>query len=251
MAELKKLVDYLDSLYQPKAFDDLLMNGLLIEGRNSVKKIAVVVDASMEAFELARKRGCQLVIAHHGFITKDKPIRGIWKKRLKYLIDNNMSLYVIHFPLDYHQEMNHNGELARMFKAKPISPLFKDGNREFGVVAEFDEHKKREDFMVEVEQKLDTPCHLLAFGKKSVKRVGISCGSAPRDLTDIEHHDLDLLFTGEPKHSNHHDALEMKLNVLYAGHYATEKPGMWLLQKHIEKRFKDIKTFFLDIPTSV
>ena len=60
---------------------------------------------------------------------------------------------------------------------------------------------------------------------------------------------LDCLVTGEGKHEEHHVALEGKLNVVYAGHYATETVGVKAVGEELEREF-GVKTVFVDVPTA-
>jgi putative NIF3 family GTP cyclohydrolase 1 type 2 len=40
------------------------------------------------------------------------------------------------------------------------------------------------------------------------------------------------------------------MNVIFAGHYATETTGIKALQKIIEEKF-DVETFFINVPTNL
>jgi putative NIF3 family GTP cyclohydrolase 1 type 2 len=61
---------------------------------------------------------------------------------------------------------------------------------------------------------------------------------------------LDAYITGETSHASFHQASERGLNVLFAGHYATETLGVKALARHLKDRFA-LDTVFLHIPTGV
>jgi putative NIF3 family GTP cyclohydrolase 1 type 2 len=61
---------------------------------------------------------------------------------------------------------------------------------------------------------------------------------------------LDAYVTGETSHTFFHQAVERELNVLFAGHYATETLGVKALGRHVEEHF-GLDTVFLDIPTGM
>jgi putative NIF3 family GTP cyclohydrolase 1 type 2 len=61
---------------------------------------------------------------------------------------------------------------------------------------------------------------------------------------------LDAYITGETSHAFFHQAAERGLNVLFAGHYATETLGVKALARHLEDRFA-LDTVFLHFPTGV
>jgi putative NIF3 family GTP cyclohydrolase 1 type 2 len=59
---------------------------------------------------------------------------------------------------------------------------------------------------------------------------------------------VDTLITGEGSHPNYNEAMEFNVNVIYAGHYATETWGVNALGRHLEKRF-GLSWEFIDAPT--
>ncbi len=61
---------------------------------------------------------------------------------------------------------------------------------------------------------------------------------------------VDTFVTGEGSHHTHFDAEELGVNVIYAGHYATETVGVKALAAHLEERF-DLSWEFLDHPTGL
>jgi len=56
--------------------------------------------------------------------------------------------------------------------------------------------------------------------------------------------------TGEGAHHTYFEAEERGLNVLYAGHYATETLGVTALAAHLAERF-ELETFFIEHPTGL
>ena len=69
------------------------------------------------------------------------------------------------------------------------------------------------------------------------KRIAVVSGGAAEELEEAIGKEVDCYITGEPSHINYHPALEAKINVIYAGHYYTEKPGVQALGKAITDRF--------------
>ena len=61
---------------------------------------------------------------------------------------------------------------------------------------------------------------------------------------------LDTYITGEGPHHTYFDAMEWGLNVIYAGHYATETLGVQALASHLGRRF-DLEWEFHDHPTGL
>ena len=61
---------------------------------------------------------------------------------------------------------------------------------------------------------------------------------------------LDTYLTGEGAHHTYFDAEEWGLNVIYAGHYATETVGVKALAEHLERQF-GLPWEFVDHPTGL
>src|SRR5690554_8228796 len=90
---LTGIIDYLDSELKTAQIKDYSCNGLQVQGSNTVKKAALVVDACMEAYRIAVKNECQLIVAHHGIIWNGlKSVTGSVYNHIRYLIQNNLNL---------------------------------------------------------------------------------------------------------------------------------------------------------------
>jgi putative NIF3 family GTP cyclohydrolase 1 type 2 len=105
----------------------------------------------------------------------------------------------------------------------------------------------RNDLVHTICEALTTECMVFPFGKELIQRVAIVSGGAAKELSEAIEKDVDCYITGEPIHENYHSAIEAGINVIYAGHYHTEKSGVQALGKLLEKEF-NLETVFLDIP---
>ncbi|MFH1761646.1 MAG: Nif3-like dinuclear metal center hexameric protein, partial [bacterium] len=83
---------------------DYLPKGLLVEGTQNVSKIITGVSSSVDLFKAAVKAQAQMVIVHHGIFWKNESpvLKGSLKKRVKILLENNITLLGYHLPLDCH-----------------------------------------------------------------------------------------------------------------------------------------------------
>ncbi len=61
---------------------------------------------------------------------------------------------------------------------------------------------------------------------------------------------VDTFITGEGQHHTYFDAEEWGLNVIFAGHYATETVGVKALGAHLSAQF-DLPWDFIDHPTGM
>jgi dinuclear metal center YbgI/SA1388 family protein len=245
------LLSYLDTILKTSQIKDYSCNGLQVQGCDTIYKVALVVDASLEAYKKAVKSNCQCVIAHHGIIWDGiKSISGAAYMHIKYLLDNNLNLYASHLPLDLHPQLGNNAGLVSMLKLKNIRTFGMYKGIEIGFEGEFTKTMQMDSIVEQLCEKLDTECTVLPFGKKEIKSVAIVSGGAGSELTEAIEKGVDCYITGEPVHQNYHAALEAGINVIYAGHYHTEKPGVQALGKSITAKF-GIEAEFIDIPTTV
>jgi putative NIF3 family GTP cyclohydrolase 1 type 2 len=94
------------------------------------------------------------------------------------------------------------------------------------------------------------PIRVLDHGPDEIQTVGCVSGGAASMMDQAAAEGLGAYITGETSHALFHQAAERGLNVLFAGHYATETLGVKALARHLEDRFA-LDTVFLHIPTGV
>jgi len=68
--QLFKLRDYIGSLLEVNRFRDYCPNGLQVEGRAEVQKLATAVTASQAVLEAAVNWGADALLVHHGYFGK-------------------------------------------------------------------------------------------------------------------------------------------------------------------------------------
>ena len=246
---LNRLTRYLNGyLSVPDIYDDSL-NGLQIEGSYRISKAAFAVDACQASFRATARAGAEILIVHHGlFWGKPEPITGILKKRIATLFENGISLYAVHLPLDCHPEVGNNVQLAGLFDLAVRGKFAGYKGIEIGVLAEPPEPLDRAKLLQMIERKLNTPADLLPFGPGLIQRIGIVSGGGDFAVAEAGQCGCDTLITGETSHQVYHVAEERKINVIFAGHYATETVGLKALAAHISNRFS-IECRFLAAPT--
>ena len=83
------------------------------------------------------------------------------------------------------------------------------------------------------------------------KRIAVVSGSVGESvLQQAAECGVELLVTGEIGHQHYHVARELGLNVIAAGHYATETFGPKAVMAEVAKRF-DVEVDFADFPTGM
>src|ERR671925_643296 len=102
---LAQIIRHCDELLRTKEIKDYdnAINGLQVENRGSVTRIAAAVDASLATVKLAIAAKADLLIVHHGlFWSPSHPWTGPKYQLLRLLLENNLAVYSSHLRLDMH-----------------------------------------------------------------------------------------------------------------------------------------------------
>src|SRR3954462_308892 len=73
MTSLHTIVEDLDSILDPAAYDDYGPNGLQVPGRETVETVVTGVSAHVELFARARDAEADLLLVHHGLFCPGPP----------------------------------------------------------------------------------------------------------------------------------------------------------------------------------
>lgn len=97
---------YLNNLLETARFKDYCPNGLQVEGRRKINKLATGVTASVAFLEAALDWGADAVLVHHGYFWRNEApqITGRKYARLKLLLANDLNMFAYHLPLDDHPD---------------------------------------------------------------------------------------------------------------------------------------------------
>jgi dinuclear metal center YbgI/SA1388 family protein len=244
------LVNYLDEYLHTKDIRDIALNGLQVEGSDEVIKIAAAVDASLETFEKAAAMGAQMLIAHHGlYFGSIVPVTGIHYRRIKTLIDNGISLYASHLPLDLHPECGNNAVLARLFGLTDIVPFGEYHGVTIGFGGTCVKKSTPAALADILSRATGSPCSVKENRPESYK-VAVVSGGGSFALDEAARGGYDTLITGEPDHITFHPAREYGINLVFGGHYGTETLGVKALCAHCAEKF-GLEWSFIDIPTGM
>jgi len=245
------LVEYLDRYLDIYAIGDACANGLEVDGAEQVGKIVFMVDASEEGFLRAVECSADMVIVHHGlFFGHLKKITGNLYKRIKILIDNNISLYAAHLPLDVHPVLGNNAQIAKLFSLKNLKTYSLGGYDDIMIVGELPSPLQWDDFLAKTDECFKTESRFVKFGPDKIKKVAVISGSGCEAVEMSAGLGADVFLTGESKLSAYHIARESGINVVFAGHYNTEVFGLQALMKHIGEKYH-MNVEFIDIPTDL
>ena len=85
---------------------------------------------------------------------------------------------------------------------------------------------------------------------EQVGELGLITGGAGSEVEAMAAEGIETFISGEGPHWSFPLAEELGLNVLYAGHYATETLGVRAVAKKLAARFS-LEEEFIDLPTGL
>lgn len=251
-ATLHDVVAFLDRFLRLDHVPDYgnALNGLQVQNAGSVSHVVAAVDAGQPSIDGAVSAGGSgLLLVHHGlFWDGNVPVTGRRYRRIKALLDSDVALYAAHLPLDVHPEIGNNIQLAKRL-GMDVEDWFGEyqgvplGVR--GALA-----IDRDTLINRLNDELGTEAKLLDGGPAACRHIGIITGGASDMIAEALAAGCDTFITGEGPHHTYFDALEWGVNVIYAGHYATEQLGVQALAGVVSDRF-DIPWAFHDHPTGL
>ena len=244
MIHLSEITNFLDQELKIAEIEDYSLNGLQVEGKKEINRIGFAVDASVESLLLAKEKDVDMLIVHHGiFWGKQEAICGPLYQKLKVLIENQISLYAAHLPLDIHPNLGNNAQLSKIILGSCGKQI-----GDYGYIAEVE--IELSEVIKRLEKRLDARCKVYPCGKENLKKVALSSGGGASMLSLAIKEGADLFITGEPRLSSYHLAKESGINLIFCGHYATETVGIKALMAEIQKRF-EVDCLFLDLPVDI
>lgn len=252
---LETLVRYLDDylrLGEEVADAPEALNGLQLGNSGEVSKLAAAVDMCEATARMAVEQRADCLLVHHGLFWGGlRPLVGPAYRRVAALIKGNVALYAAHLPLDRHPEVGNNCVLARLLGITVRGEFGSYHGAPIGFWGEYD--GTRDELSRSLATALGTAAaqpRLLPFGPERVQRVGVVTGAGGSLIPQAAAAGLDTYVTGEGQHWTFFDAEELHMNVIYAGHYATETVGVKALAAHVSQKF-DVPWVFLDHPTGL
>jgi dinuclear metal center YbgI/SA1388 family protein len=245
-----QLLEFLSKTLSPELFDDYAPNGLQVEGKTELKRLAFAVSATQSSLKAALAWKADGLIVHHGILWKHqgaRPVTGPWGERLRLCLKKDLNLMAYHLPLDAHQEVGNATALAKALKMTNLSPFGAYKKQTLGMKGELRRAVTAEEFKIILQQTLDHSVILASPDpKKKIKSIGIITGGANNEWSHALAEHLDAYITGEISEYNWHDAIEAGVHYFAGGHHATEKFGIQELMKKLKNTFPKLEVKFFD-----
>lgn len=215
--------------------------GLLVGDFDAgVEKIFVCLDVTEEVADMAVEFGADLIIAHHPLIFRsvknfrtDLPLG----RKLEILIKNDVAVFAAHTNLDS-AAGGVNDVLAQKIGLTEVKMF---GAEEFslGRIGKLAKPMSARDFAEHVKKALNAgSVRLVDAGNFEIERVGV-CGGAGADvIAKAKFYGAQAFVTGDVKYHEAQSAVENKIHVVDAGHFATEFPIVHALTERLANDFK-------------
>lgn len=242
MIKIDALVQYTQQLLQVAHFKDYCPNGLQIEGRPEIRKIVTGVTANMALLEAAYEANADLILVHHGYFWRheDARILGAKRKRIAFLLKNDLNLMAYHLPLDAHPQLGNNVQLSEKLGLNLNGFAGENNIIAYGKLSHT---VKLFEFAKHLELVLKRAPLIIGDPQKKLLNIAWCTGAAQNYIETAIELGVDLYISGEISEQTVHHAVENDIAYIAAGHHATERYGVQALGEHLAEKFNLIHTF--------
>lgn len=246
MAQLNDIIQWCDRTLQSHQFKDYAPNGLQIEGKQDIKKILCAVTASLDAIEAAIEQKADMLLVHHGYFWKGEayPITGMRGKRIKALIQHDISLVGYHLPLDAHTSLGNNVAIADLLELGNLEALDPTERFPIGNIGYLAQPMTADTFKSFVSERLGFNAIHLPADKTEIRKVGFCTGGAQDYIAKAALQDCDAYISGEVSERTFYEAKELDVHYYACGHHATERYGVQRLAQAIAEQFNIEYSYF-------
>ncbi|MBB5193069.1 dinuclear metal center YbgI/SA1388 family protein [Silvimonas terrae] len=243
------LEKYIEQYLSVSRFRDYCPNGVQVEGRETITRIATAVTASLAAIHLAIEAGADALLVHHGYFWKGEAqaIVRTKKARIAALLAADLNLFAYHLPLDAHPEVGNNATLGQLMGVT-AERFF--GDQDLGCIGNFPVPVTVGQLAARLESATGRVPLILGPSDRELRRIGWCTGGAQSFFHEAATLDIDCFVSGESSEFVTHLAAESGITYLAAGHHATERGGVRALGDHLAAQF-NLDVIHLEVPNPV
>lgn len=227
---IDKLQAYIDELLEVNNFKDASFNGLQVEGKQVINKVITASTASLASINFAIEQQADVLLVHHGLMWKgDNPcITGVYKKRLKALMDHDINLLAYHLPLDANKALGNNSYLCSVIDGVNTDYINSNDASSIAMTTHLKEVKSAQDLALTLAKALNCKVEIIN-NKDKLQDIAVCSGSGSFLLDNVKSFTYDALITGDVNEQTYHLAYENNITVLALGHASSEQDGIRLL----------------------
>lgn len=236
--------------WAPRELAESWDNVGLLCGREAqeVTRILVALDPFEDVCREAAERGAELIVTHHPLIfvaPQSVTDRDSVGRCILYLARHGISAINMHTNLDC-AVGGVNDVLARTLGLRGvhvIGPKKTDAQgRECGLLrAGTTEETTFAAFAAHVKSALSCSGIRYVDAGKPVRRVAVGGGSCASELPDVRDAGCDTFVTADCKYNQLWDAHDLGINLIDAGHFATENPVCAPLADYLRGKFPEVE----------
>ena len=241
MITVSEVAAFLAGKIPPELKEDYDNVGLLCGFPDrEVHRILLALDIDLETVAEAENVGAELIVAHHPVIFS--PLRrvlfdDVTGRRVIRLIQSGISAICMHTNLDRLQG-GVNTALARSVGTEMTEML------DMGCIARLPEKTDLGAFLSRIKASLGADDIRFYDAGRPAERIAMCGGAGGEVIYDAAGLGCDTVLTGEIKHHQWLDGRELGLNLIEAGHFATENVVLPVLRDMLAEGFPSLEIVF-------
>lgn len=247
MIDNLKLESYLNQLLDAASFQDYAPNGLQVEGRSSIKKIATAVTASAHVIASCIKLGIDALLVHHGYFWKgeDPALRGLKYQRIAALIKHDINLFAYHLPLDAYHEFGNNACIAKKLGIEVHEKRIWNHMQDILWLGTLPTQPSAQQLTATLSTIYGPQVQHTGPNHATIHALAWCSGAGQDGLEPLAFSGIQAFITGEYSERSYHLAREAGIDFYAIGHHASEKDGIQHLGHFIAQTFS-LEHHFID-----
>lgn len=220
--------------------------GILVgSGESECRKVLLALDITAGTVEEAEKKSADTVISHHPVIFN--PLRSLDRTSPVYhLARRGISALCAHTNLDY-AAGGVNDVLISLCGVEGETEVLYDGDGlPCGRVGQLDRASDVRSYAGFLKKRLGAALIRFSDPVSDVSRLAAVGGAGAEYMLAAKRSGCDTLVTGEAKYNDFIDAAHIGVNLIEAGHFATENPVIPELARRLSAQFPDVEFIVSD-----
>ena len=240
MATINEIMSFFDDFCPPSLSESWDNDGLMLcRNRDSeIKKAVCSLDCTFGAINFAIKEKAGLIVTHHPLIfgkisrLDNDPL----SEKIYLLLENNISVISLHTRLDSAP----SGINAAIAEELGLNEVFSFDEQGFikaegcGRLGFLKEPMKSEDFARFVAEKMPYENIRFTRGSDVTKKAAVVSGAGKDFIDAALRLGADTFVTGEANYHTLLDAVDLKMNVIEAGHFGSEQVSADILKRALQ-----------------
>ncbi|MBO5220917.1 MAG: Nif3-like dinuclear metal center hexameric protein [Clostridia bacterium] len=250
---MMKLIDLVAAVDARAPFATALSfdnSGILCgDPQREIRKVLLSLDITYDVIEQAFAQGVDLILTHHPALFSPQKVFSP-SDRVYRLIERGIAAVAAHTNLDAARG-GVNDVLAQAVGLTQIEDWWGDDPSFISRKGVLPEAKPLTEYCTFVKQALKANSLRYADGGRPVHKVALCSGSGGDMWESLIGTDIDTLLTGEAKYHHFLEAAQAGINLIEAGHYATENIILPVLEQWLKQTDPSLEILYAQFPDPV